>query len=86
MEPGHAGPPHTADAEQIWTVLTGAATARIGDAEVTVEAGDTVVIPAGAERRIRTGDAPFAAVVSARAGFGVYRPGDPERIEPAWAR
>jgi quercetin dioxygenase-like cupin family protein len=85
MPPGRTGPLHMADAEQIWAVLGGSATAEIGTERVTVEPGDTLVIPAGTLRRVSTGEEPFAAVVAAPAGVGVYRAGDSERIEPPWA-
>lgn len=38
MRPGATGPPHTFDAEQVWTVLDGEALA--------LSPGDTVVLPA----------------------------------------
>ena len=85
MPPGRTGPLHSADAEQVWTVLGGAATAEVGTERTTVEPGDTLVIPAGTPRRVSTGDRPFTAVVAAPAGVGVYRSGETERIEPPWA-
>jgi quercetin dioxygenase-like cupin family protein len=85
MPPRRTGPLHAADAEQIWSVIEGSATAQIGTERTTVEAGDTLVMPAGTLRQVITGDQPFAAVVAAPGGVGVYRDGEQERIEPPWA-
>jgi quercetin dioxygenase-like cupin family protein len=46
MRAGQAGPPHTADQEQVWVVLEGALT--INGTEHT----GTAVVPAGVERRV----------------------------------
>ncbi|MCF6522171.1 cupin domain-containing protein [Streptomyces sp. JJ36] len=69
MEPGASGPLHTVDREQVWTVLSGALAVTTGDRTETVRAGQTLVLPAGTERRVRTaGDAaPESDVVPAGA-------------------
>ncbi|WP_171164755.1 cupin domain-containing protein [Streptomyces sp. I05A-00742] len=67
MEPEAAGPEHTMDREQLWTVLTGALSFTIEGTARTVPAGDTAVLPAGIQRRIRTvGEGPAEAVVAMR--------------------
>ncbi len=84
MAPGAAGPLHAFDTEQVWTVLDGGATVTLDGEDLTVAAGDSVVLPAGALRRItadpRTG---VAAVAAAAAGARAAVPGD-EPVLPAW--
>ncbi|GAA2821589.1 cupin domain-containing protein [Saccharopolyspora taberi] len=75
LEPGKGGPRHAFDAEQIWTVLSGTATVDLDGVEHVVTSGDTVVLPAGAPRRITAGpDSGVAAIVAAPAGTRVYNP------------
>ena len=52
MRPGQTGPLHAIDTEQVWTVLAGGATVELDGEVVTVEPGDTVVMPADAPRRV----------------------------------
>jgi quercetin dioxygenase-like cupin family protein len=52
MRAGQAGPEHAFDAEQVWTVIEGAATVELDGATHALAAGDTVVMPAGATRRV----------------------------------
>jgi quercetin dioxygenase-like cupin family protein len=52
MKPGQAGPLHAIDAEQIWTVLEGGASVRLGLDTIEVGPGDTLVMPADVPRRI----------------------------------
>ena len=70
---GRSGPLHGIDTEQVWTVLSGGATVDLPGGAVTVQPGDTVVIPADAPRRI-TADpsAGLIAVVVAPAGMRAY--------------
>lgn len=85
MEPATAGPPHLFDVEQVWTALDGAATVELDGETYQVESGDTVVMPAGASRRILADQqAGFAAIVAAPAGGHAYRDGDGEAITPPW--
>ncbi len=84
MKEGAQGPLHVFDTEQIWTALTGKATVEVDDRTVDLAAGDTVVLPAGAHRRITAG-AEFTAVV---AGYGTATVSvvgeDGDRGTPAW--
>lgn len=84
MAPGASGPPHAFDVEQVWTVLHGAAVVELDGAEHTVEPGDTVVMPAGAPRRVHAdGTAGLTALVAAPAGARATGPGgDP--VLPPW--
>ncbi|MDG4832184.1 cupin domain-containing protein [Solwaraspora sp. WMMD1047] len=97
MRAGQSGPPHAIDTTQIWTVLAGAATVDLADAAVTIEPGDTLVIPADVPRRVTvTRPGGFAALVVAPAGCRAYRiDGDTmapvanvpasARLTPAWS-
>jgi quercetin dioxygenase-like cupin family protein len=96
MNPGQTGPRHAIDTEQVWTVLAGAATVELDGETLTIESGDTLVIPADAPRRLSTKPADgFAAVVVAPAGTRAYvldatsvAPGcavpDGDKLVPAW--
>ncbi|GAB2588335.1 hypothetical protein GCM10027168_21400 [Streptomyces capparidis] len=76
MADGQSGPVHTCDVEQVWTCLAGAATVEVGERAHEVAAGDTLVLPPGAVRRVRTAPGSrFAAVVAAPAGGLVHAPG-----------
>ncbi len=84
MTAGATGPSHVFDTEQIWTLLDGDTVIEIEGVSHSLDAGDTLVIPAGAERQVRattacrmlvTGDATATASV----------PGESEsRGTPAW--
>lgn len=50
--PGAAGPRHTNDRPQVWTILTGAATVDVDGEKTELAAGDTVVLPADASRQV----------------------------------
>lgn len=52
MAAGAQGPPHVFDSEQVWTVLEGQLAAVVAGEGSELRAGDTVVIPAGAERQL----------------------------------
>jgi mannose-6-phosphate isomerase-like protein (cupin superfamily) len=67
------GPMHIFDTEQIWTVIDGSAAIEIESVAYPLDAGDTLVIPAGAERQVHattacrmlvTGDAAATARVA----------------------
>ncbi|MFC6081523.1 cupin domain-containing protein [Sphaerisporangium aureirubrum] len=96
MPAGRSGPPHAFDTEQVWTVLSGAATVELDGETTEVGPGDTVVMPAGAPRRVHTGPCDLTAVVAAPAGGRAYAtqgvldvpPGcavpDGDKLVPAW--
>jgi len=94
MPPTASGPAHAIDAQQVWTVLDGAATVEIDGVPVAISAGDTVVVPADARRRITAHDAGLSAIVVAPAGMRAYAPGievspkcavpDGDKLVPAW--
>ncbi|MBW0119221.1 cupin domain-containing protein [Pseudonocardia abyssalis] len=82
MAPAAAGPLHAFDVEQVWTVLDGRATAHVGDTDHDLGPGDTLVVPAGVQRRIHAVE-PFRAVVAAPAGARAT-PVDGEPVLPPW--
>lgn len=47
MDAGAATPPHQHDHEEVVIVLKGRGHARVGNDEVTFQAGDTLILPAG---------------------------------------
>jgi quercetin dioxygenase-like cupin family protein len=84
MTVGATGPLHLFDSEQIWTMIDGNAAIEVDGVAHALDAGDTLVIPGGARRRVHattacrmlvTGDATATASV----------PGESEtRGTPAW--
>ncbi|RMI34033.1 cupin domain-containing protein [Nocardia stercoris] len=73
MAPGAAGPDHAFDTELVWTAVGGAARIELGADELTVAAGDTVVMAADVRRRIfADAERGFAAIVCARGGALAY--------------
>lgn len=54
MRPGQSGPLHTFDAEQVWHVLDGAAMVLVDTESVELSVGDTLVLPAGSPRQVRS--------------------------------
>ncbi|HYN97669.1 MAG TPA: cupin domain-containing protein [Pilimelia sp.] len=88
MQPGHAGPLHAIDAEQVWTVIAGAAALDLDGETTIVAAGDTVVLPPDVPRRLRAEATGFAALVSAPATMRAYRldTGAAAKLTPPWVR
>lgn len=85
MRPGAAGPLHTFDAEQVWTVVDGGATVELDGEKHVLVPGDTVVMPAAVSRRVHADpELGFAAIVTAAAGAGASVPGGTDKTVPAW--
>jgi quercetin dioxygenase-like cupin family protein len=84
MEAGQRGPLHVFDSEQAWTVLHGTASVTIDGEGQTLEAGDTVVIAAGAQRQVEATSA-LDAIVAGSGSSIVTVPGeDAPRGTPPW--
>ncbi|GIF75441.1 cupin domain-containing protein [Asanoa siamensis] len=83
MGPGSAGPTHAIDMEQIWTVLSGGASVRLGDDVVRIGPGDTLVLAPDVERQV-TADAAngLTAIVTSAAGSTATAAG--KRVTPPW--
>jgi quercetin dioxygenase-like cupin family protein len=96
MVPGAAGPQHVFDTDQVWAVVGGKARIDLAGDTVAVAAGDTVIMPADAQRKITAHpDAGFTAIVCAPARTRIYRSGpdaakpeaatlDGDKILPKW--
>lgn len=83
--PGTAGPVHHIDAEQVWTILAGAATATVDGEAADLAPGDTIVIPAHATRQFTPGPDGFTALCTGPAGMRAYMPGKEDaEITPPW--
>lgn len=82
METGAAGPDHTFDSEQVWTVVAGVARVTVDGKEAVLATGDTIVMPAGVARRI-VAEGPFEALVAGRAGARVTASGH-HGVTPPW--
>jgi quercetin dioxygenase-like cupin family protein len=85
MAPEQAGPLHVMDREQVWTVLDGAATVDLADSEYALSAGDTIVLPAGAPRRIIADTTRGLTAVVTGSGDGrAFLVDGTDRGVPAW--
>lgn len=84
MKAGHQGPLHVFDTEQVWHLLSGAAEITADGAPLVLGPGDTVVLPAGAERQVKaTAGARF--VVCGQGDAVARVPGEAEsRGTPPW--
>ena len=85
MTGGQAGPLHAFDVEQVWTVLGGGASVQLDGAIITIGAGDTIVLPAWAPRRITADPAAgLSAIATAAAGALASAPDRADSIVPPW--
>lgn len=84
MTAGAQGPRHVFDSEQLWTVLDGQVSVAVDDETVELEAGDTIVLPAGRERRISAATA-VRLLVCGHGDAVAWVPGeDAPRGTPPW--
>lgn len=84
MEAGARGPRHGFDSEQLWTVLAGELSIAVGDDRVALSAGDTIVLPAGAERQVTATSAARVMVCGHGSGRVTVVGEDVSRGTPAW--
>jgi quercetin dioxygenase-like cupin family protein len=85
MDPGQTGPEHRFDREQVWTVLAGTADVTVDGETVRAGAGDVVVLPARALRRIRpAGDEGLRAVVAGDPAARAAMADGTDRGTPPW--
>ncbi|MFK0011189.1 cupin domain-containing protein [Streptomyces sp. NPDC091027] len=85
MSAGATGPEHSADREQVWLLLAGSLEVTSGGRTERVAAGRTLVLPAGALRRIAAPE-DFRAYVAMRADGVVSVPGEEHPRELPWTR
>jgi quercetin dioxygenase-like cupin family protein len=81
-----AGPLHVINVEQIWTFTAGGAEVELEGETFQIQAGDTIVVPGDAERRV-TGDPErgFTAIVTSAAGARAWVvPKDGDGVVPPW--
>lgn len=84
MAAGAHGPPHVFDSEQLWTVLEGEMSVAVADEAAVLVQGDTLVLPAGAERQI-TARTTVRLLVCGHSDAVVWATGDDApRGTPAW--
>lgn len=85
MAPGQAGPPHTFDVEQIWTVLDGGASIELDGELLALSTGDGVVLPAAVPRRvIADPSAGLAAIATASREARALLADGTDRGVPPW--
>lgn len=84
MRPGQSGPQHLTDREQVLTVLSGRARVEIESESVWLDPGDTLVVPAGLERRVHAPEA-VEMLASARPDVRALMPDGTDRGELPWA-
>jgi quercetin dioxygenase-like cupin family protein len=84
MKAGQQGPWHTFDTEQLWTVISGSVTVASLDGDAVLRPGDTVVVPAGAERRITAVSDARLIVCGQADGVATARGDEAPRGTPAW--
>jgi quercetin dioxygenase-like cupin family protein len=86
QQPGGGNPPHTHDREEVMLVTEGSVEVRIGKDVVTLNAGDSLVIPANTEHQLANAGATDAEwLLIAPAGVGFFHASG-ERADPVWAR
>ncbi|PSK98248.1 Cupin domain-containing protein [Haloactinopolyspora alba] len=85
MEHGQSGPQHEMDAEQVLTVISGAATVEVGGSVTILEVGDTAVVAGGVLRRIAAADGERATMIVAGAPEArASLPDGTDRGVPPW--
>ncbi len=84
LENDAALPRHTHDHDEVYQVVSGSATAVIGDETFEVSEGDTVVIPAGTVHTAFVDGGRRGEFVSAMPRGTVMIREDGERVVPPW--
>jgi quercetin dioxygenase-like cupin family protein len=85
MNPGHAGPLHLFDREQVWTIVVGGAIVELGPHSESVAAGDTIILPPGVPRRMTADPGQgLCAIVTAAAGARASLVDGTDRGVPGW--
>ncbi|TRV75441.1 cupin domain-containing protein [Streptomyces sp. 130] len=83
MAADNATPVHEIDREQIWMPLSGAFEVTIGDEAETVKAGQAVIVPGGATRRLKALEDTQALVAMVAGGQAITPDGT--KVTPPWA-
>ncbi|NUT31970.1 MAG: cupin domain-containing protein [Hamadaea sp.] len=85
MRPQTTGPVHAIDREQLWTVLAGTLTVAAAGTVATAGPGQTVILPAGQDRQITSGDESVDVLVCMAVGGRATVP-DAEPVPLPWAQ
>jgi quercetin dioxygenase-like cupin family protein len=85
IDPGTTATPHSLTSEEVFVVLAGTATVRIGDDGSRASAGDAIVVPAGVPFELSNGgDGPLRLLCCMPVG-GQARLDDGTTFTPPWA-
>ena len=82
MPAGIRGPGHSFAGEVVWSITAGSATVRVGEVDHPLEAGDTVILPAGEMRQFTAGATGFSGVATVRSGEVTRDTGESAGVPP----
>ncbi len=86
IAPGAPGVTHSVDREEIFVALSGCALATLGDEQLELRAGDTLIVPAGEPFSLgNSGTIAFDALAVAPVGVRASLPGG-EPFAPPWSQ
>lgn len=85
MAGGASGPLHTVDTDQVVVVVEGRLSAEIDGHSCLVPAGDSVVLPAGVQRRLTAGEDGLVTL-TASTPAATARVGDGDPVPVPWTR
>ncbi|WFB05774.1 cupin domain-containing protein [Streptomyces sp. LX-29] len=80
-----ATPVHVIDREQVWMPLSGAFEVEVDGRTQQAWAGQAVILPAGAVRRLKAVGGPAEALVAMVVGGKAMMPGGEDKIPLPWA-
>ncbi|TVL91163.1 cupin domain-containing protein [Streptomyces sp. SAJ15] len=80
-----ATPVHVIDREQVWMPLSGAFEVEVDGETRQAGAGQAVILPAGAVRRLKAVGGPAEALVAMAVGGKAMMPGGEDKIPLPWA-
>ncbi|MFD6324532.1 cupin domain-containing protein [Streptomyces sp. NPDC058442] len=80
-----ATPVHVIDREQVWMPLSGEFEVEVEGETGQAEAGQAVIVPAGAVRQLKAVGGPAEALVAMVVGGKAMMPGSEDRIPLPWA-
>ncbi|MGX2996016.1 cupin domain-containing protein [Streptomyces sp. JNUCC 64] len=80
-----ATPVHVIDREQVWMPLSGEFEVEIEGETGQAKAGQAVIVPAGAVRRLKAVGGPAEALVAMAVGGKALLPGGEDKIPLPWA-
>jgi quercetin dioxygenase-like cupin family protein len=85
LDPGAPATPHSVTREEVFVVLDGVASVRIGDDETTARAGDAIVVPAGVLFALSNGTGDRLRLLCCMPIGGKARLEDGTTFTPPWA-